>query len=288
MRNWLVYFHQDKNIPLIVDEWNYDRNANVLPSRGEQSYIAASFIPSRIKNMHESGINYQIYFCLEDFQGNKEGVVRNVGLFYFDPEHSSYKGGHKATYNAFRMLNKLGNDLYQVKTNDPFTGVIATKTQDGFAIITYNYIDPDIVNNYLYKNICSLNSTGRKILLNLIRSKRLDKILNHEIQVSSLGLNRNLRTLLQNVLEINDKTKKFVSSNRTLKINLKNIKGDYTYQKYTIDSSCRLGCEFKPQEDKDINVPDSYHEELMLAPYSLHLIVLKKKSKESEPSEKKE
>ncbi len=38
------------------------------------------------------------------FQNNKEGLVRNVGIFSYDSEHSVYKGSPKAVYNAFRML----------------------------------------------------------------------------------------------------------------------------------------------------------------------------------------
>ncbi len=57
LRDWLSYFNFDRNTPLIIDEWNYDTNANVLPERKEKSYISASYIPSRIKNMDEAGID---------------------------------------------------------------------------------------------------------------------------------------------------------------------------------------------------------------------------------------
>lgn len=283
LRNWLSYFRQDKNIPLIVDEWNFDRNANVLPERSKKSYIAASYIPSRIKNMYQAGIDYQLYFCLEDFQGNKEGVVRNVGIFSFDPEHSQYKGEPKAMYNVFKMLNTLGRDMFAVKLSDEFAGAIATKTEDGFVFIIYNYIDPDIVNSSLFRNICSLNSTGRKILLNLIRSNRLNKVLAHEITVESLGVNRRLRALLNGVVEANDKANKFSATNRTLKITLKNLKEDHLYQRYTVDPVCAAACEFKPVEEKDISATNQYQETLILAPYSVHMIVLKIKPKEPGP-----
>ena len=112
IRDWLSYFDFDRNTPLIIDEWNYDTSANILPERQEKSYIAASYIPSRIKKMYEAGINYQLYFCLEDFQNNKEGVVRNVGVFGFDSEASEYKGAPKSIYNVFRMLSSLGNSAF--------------------------------------------------------------------------------------------------------------------------------------------------------------------------------
>jgi hypothetical protein len=282
VRTWLNYFHQIGKIPFVIDEWNYDRSANVLPERNEKSYIASSYIPARIKNMHEAGIDHQVYFCLEDFQGNKEGVVRNVGVFSFDSEHSEYRGSPKAIYNVFKMLNMLGNNIYPVKLSDDFVGSIATKTPDGFAIILYNYIDPDIVNNYLTKNICTLNSTGRKILLNFIRSGRMDKILKHEIRIESLGVNNRLKTLLKNVVEVNDKAKKLLSAERNLKLGLKNLKDEYSYQRYVIDSSCQKNCEFKPVEEKDISSQDLYHEDLALKPYSVQMIVLKKKIKAAE------
>ena len=152
-RNWLSYFHQNKDIPLVIDEWNFDRSANILPERSKRSFVAASYIPSRIKNMHEAGIDQQLYFCLEDFQGNREGVVRNVGVFSFDMEHSEYRGTVKATFNAFKMLKLLGSSMYPTKLSDDFVGAIATRTDDGFAVLVYNYIDPDIVNNYLFRNI---------------------------------------------------------------------------------------------------------------------------------------
>ncbi|MDD4894232.1 MAG: hypothetical protein PHW54_02835, partial [Candidatus Omnitrophica bacterium] len=172
VRDWLSYFNFDRNTPLIIDEWNYDTNANILPERKEKSFIASSYIPSRIKNMYEAGINYQLYFCLEDFQGNKENVVRNVGIFTFNSEASGYKGEPKSIYNLFKMLSGLGSRMFttSLKSSDEFVDVIATKGQDRLALLIYNYIDPEIARNYLSRNIATLNSAERKSLLNIIAS----------------------------------------------------------------------------------------------------------------------
>lgn len=60
IRDWLTYFNFDKDTPLIIDEWNYDSGANLLPERAEAANIGASFIPSRLKNMYEAGLDYQL------------------------------------------------------------------------------------------------------------------------------------------------------------------------------------------------------------------------------------
>ncbi len=309
IRDWLTYFNFDQNTPLIVDEWNFDLNANILAERKEKAYIAASYIPSRIKKMYEAGVDYQLYFCLEDFQNNKEGVVRNVGIFSFDPEHSGYKGGPKAIYNVFKMLANLGSDMFLPKLNDEFAGVISTKTQDYIAVLVYNYIDPEISRNYLSRNISSLDATERKALLNLIKSDKLEKIMHKDIDIfvlphrslfdnilgilnpfkketKGLGvtLSHNLKTLLKKAQELNEQATKFMASNRNIKIGIKNLKENYLYQRYAVDSSCTLNCEFKPVEEKEIPVAETYQETLTLSPYSVQLIILKNKPKSVEPT----
>ncbi|MBU1124957.1 MAG: hypothetical protein KKC84_02945, partial [Candidatus Omnitrophica bacterium] len=112
IREWLTYFNLDRAIPLIVDEWNYDRSANVLSERAEYSSVAASYLLSRIKNMYEAGLDNQIFFSLEDFQGNPEGVIRNVGLFSFNTRTPLERSAPKSMHNVFRMLAALGGELY--------------------------------------------------------------------------------------------------------------------------------------------------------------------------------
>src|SRR3989338_1661223 len=284
IRDWLSYFNFDRNLPLIVDEWNYDRNINVSVERKEKSFISSSYIPSRIKNMYEAGLDYQLYFSLEDFQNNKEAVVRNVGIFWFDPEGSNYKGGTKYTYNVFKMLANLGSDMFSApaKFNDEFVGVIATKGKDYIAILVYNYIDPDVATSFLSKNIATLNGAERKMLLNLIKTDKLEKILAGQPDMANVRPRptKKVKNLLKKVHELNAQAAKFNSSSRNLTLSLKNLKANYLYQRYAIDSSCSLDCEFTPLEKKEVNTTDLYQETLTLSPYSVNLIVLKQKPPE--------
>jgi len=301
VRDWLSYFDFDKNTPLIVDEWNFDTSANLLAARGEKSFICASYIASRIKNMHEAGIDYQLYFCLEDFLRNKAGVVRNVGIFSFDPEDTEYKDSPKAIYNTFRMLSNLGNDMFPQKLDDEFAGAIATKSEDGAVLLFYNYIDPDIVMNYLSKNIANLKAGERRILLNIVNSDKLQKIMLRQLDISTLHATNKVKNLLKKALELNDKTNKFEYTARNIKISIKNLnpvknlrkkdgdnstpsgeKDNYLYQRYTVDSACSQNCEFTPREQKDITAAETYQEVLTLNPYSVQMIILKKKPKEPE------
>ncbi len=280
VRDWLSYFNFDKNIPFIVSEWNYDRDVNLIPERKEKSYIAASYIPARIKNMYEAGVDNQVYFCLEDFQSNREWVTRNLGVFYFAPKRASLP---KASYNTFRMLKKLGKEMFPVKLNDEFVGALATKSEDQTAILIYNYVDPEIIKDYLAQNIGGLNPGESKFLLGALRSGQLFKIVSQHEEVGTLPTSNKVKSLLKSAEELNDKAQHSASAKRVLKINLKGLKGTYFYTLFTLDSSCSLNCEFKPNIEKEITASDSYQEELSLAPYSVNLIILKKKPEEPKP-----
>jgi len=274
VRDWLSYFNFDKNISLIVDEWNYDRHANLIPERKEKAYISASYIPARLKNMYESGLDNQLYFCLEDFQGNPEGVTRNTGVFYFSFKHSE---GQKVSYNVFKMLKLLEKNMFSVRLNDEFAGVIATKSDEKIVMLAFNYIDPEIAQSLVAQNIAGFSASESKFLLSLIRSDQLYKIVSQHEEVGTLPTTNKVKNLLKSAKEVYDKAEQFKSSKRVLKLNLKNIKGNYSYSLFTVDSSCSLNCEFKPVIEKEITVQDSYQEELSLTPYSVNLIVLKKK-----------
>jgi hypothetical protein len=283
IRDWLTYFRFKRDTPLVIDEWVFDLDANVLAERGEKSFVAASFIPSRLKNMNSSGIDNQVYFCLEDFQANKEGVERNVGVFSFEPEHPSYKGAPKAAYNAFRMLRNLGKDMYTLKNDDPFCGILATKTADGFALLLYNYIDPQSALNYLSNNIAVLGGAERKILLNVVKSDKLNKLLRYQLEASSLRLPKKVKALVAKAQELNSRAQERLSSPRKVKLTLKNLKENYLYSRYSVDSSCALNCEFSPAQEKEIAAAELVQEPLDLAPYSLQMIILKKKPEEPAP-----
>ncbi len=277
IRDWLSYFNFKRDTPLIVDEWNYDRDVNLLPARESKSYIAASYIPARIKNMFEAGLDNQVYFSLEDFQNNQENVTRNTGAFYFDSGSAQYKGAPKAIYNVFRMMAKLGPEIFPVKLNDEFASVFATRSPDEICVFIYNYIDPEVMQSYLTQNIASLNEAERHSLLYIIKTGRLDKFITHEQSIDLLRVTPKVKSLLNKAQELADKAKQFLGSPRGLKIILKNIKDTYSYSRFVVDSSCSLNCEFKAAEEKEISAQDSYQEDLKLEPYSVTLIVLKKK-----------
>lgn len=286
IKDWLSYFRLPPETPLIITEWNYDSSSNVLPGRGEKAYICASYIPGRLKNMYEAGLDYQFYFSLEDFRNNKEGVVRNTGIFSFDSESSRYKGMPKCTYNVFRMLGKLENNIFlsPAKINDEFAGVVATRNQESVAILIYNYIDTDIAIHYLSKNIATLNDAERKVIVNLVKSERLGKIIRRQLDISKLRLSSRLKNLLKKAQELDEQAEKFKDASRNMKLVINNLKENYLYQRYTVDSSCSADCEFVPAEEKETGAPDTYQETLTLKPYSVNLLILKKKPKEPEPA----
>lgn len=283
IREWLTYFGFDRNTPLIVDEWNYDSNANVLPERKEKSFICASYIPSRIRSMYEAGIDHQLYFCLEDFQNNREGVVRNTGVFSFDPDSRQYKGAPKAVFNVFRMFSMLAPAMVPVKLDDDFAGIIAAKNPDQLTVIVYNYIDPDIAASYLSRNFASLNPAERKILLNMIKSGEVEKLMLKSHDIGAARATRKIKALLKKAQELNDRAKKFEFAARSLKMKLKNLKGDYMYQRYIVDSSCSFDCDFIPAEEKRISPDQDYEERIQLNPYSVQMIVIRKVPHELPP-----
>jgi len=229
--------------------------------------------------MYQAGLDYQIYFSLEDFQNNKEGVVRNTGLFWFDSALAAYTGGPKASFNAFKMLNKLGNNMFlpAVKIDDEFVGVVATYSKDTVTLVIYNYIDPEIFRNYLSRNIATLSPGERKILVALVTSDKFGKIINQQLDASSLNINSKVKSLLIKAQALNNQAAKFTNSNRNIKIALKNLKGSYLLQRYLIDSSSGGGSEFAPVEERAVDCAESFQETLSLAPYSTQMIVLRKK-----------
>ncbi|MFH0790078.1 MAG: hypothetical protein V2A64_00430 [Candidatus Omnitrophota bacterium] len=281
IKDWLSYFRFDKDIPLIIDEWNYDSGANVIPERENNAFVCSSFILSRINNMYESGLNYQLYFSLEDFYNETEGVIRNVGVFYLDPESLEYKNSPKSVYNVFRMLAALGNNMFLLpKSDDDFVGIIATRSQDNFVIIVYNYIDPSIATNYLSRGMALINETERRFLLNLFKNNSLEKIISQKLEISNLRPTNRLKTLFKKTRELNNKAERFKTTPRGITLNIKHLKTDYLYQKYIIDESCNLNCAFTPVEEKTAGAGDLYQDSFTLKPYSVNMIVLKPKPPE--------
>ncbi|MFA6130330.1 MAG: hypothetical protein WC731_05025 [Candidatus Omnitrophota bacterium] len=279
IREWLSYFHFESSIPLIIDEWNFDVAANISPQRGKQAYITASFIPARLKNMQDAGLDYQTYFCLEDFWGNhKDGVSRNLGVFSFDgQDRSDYKGAAKASYNTFRMFNLLGNELLPVPSTDEFTGIIPTRSQDYLAVLVYNYIDPQAAMNYLSRSIVDLSNAERKYIINIVKSDRIEKILSGQLDLSTLRLPVKAKSMLSNAIELNNLVGKFSTTNRKIKISFKGSKDVYLLSRYIVDNSCSRDCAFKPGDEQEVDFSQGHTETMELTPYSVQLLVFKKK-----------
>lgn len=284
IRDWLSYFRFNRQTPLVVDEWNFDNAQNWAVERNDKSHITASYLLSRLKNMHEAGLDQQVYFCLEDFQNNKENIWRNLGVFWFDAERSEYRGGHKPTYAILKILASLGSDMLEaVKTADDFIGAIATKKEDEIKIVIYNYIDPEIARSFLSRNIATLNDAERKYLLSLVKSGGFDKVMRHEMDVSSARLPGKLKAFINKAQELNDLALKCKGANRNLQLKIKKLKEDCLYQRYAIDASYKEDNELKPREEKEIAAADLYEETLSIEPYSVNLIVLTRKPKELPP-----
>jgi hypothetical protein len=288
IREWLTYFKFNSNLPLLVDEWSFDGSANILAERGKNAYISASYIPGRLKNMYEAGIDYQTYFCLEDFGDKRLGAIRNLGIFSFDPARPENKGYAKANYNVWRMFGLLGQDLFTAKFNDEFVGVISTRSPDYLALLVYNYIDPQTAMNYISHNIVYLNSAEQKAILNIVKSDRMKKILAGQLSLATLRLTAKTKDMLSRAIELNSLANKFSTTNRKIKVSLKGLKDIYTLDKYVVDSSCSRNCEFKPNFQKDVDFNQDYVETIELSPYSVQLLVFKKKPAppEVKPEEK--
>ena len=277
IREWLSYFNFPDNLPLVIDEWNFDTGVNISSKRGVDAYVAASFIPARLKNMQEAGVDYQTYFCLEDFGSNKEKVTRNLGIFAFDAERSDYKGYAKAGYNILRMINLLGNELLPVQLTDDFVGVIPTKSQDYFAVLIYNYIDPAAAMNYLSRDIVYLNSAEKKAVLSIVKSDRIDKIISGQADLSILRLTTKAKDMFSHAIELNSLAKKLSTTNRKIKFSFKGAKEIYLLSRYLMDSGCSSNCVFEAKGEKEVDFTQEYVETVEMSPYSVQLLVFKKK-----------
>jgi hypothetical protein len=276
IRDWLGYFRFNRNTPLIIDEWNYDREANLLLERGEKAQVASSFIPARLEKMRRAGVDRQIYFSLEDFENKNEGVVRNTGVFYFSSDSRNYKGGPKNSVNVFRMLDMLGRNMYAPGLKDDFCQAVATRTGDGLAVLIVNYIDPDGARNYLSENIAGLNSAQIKSLLAIIRTDKLQKFLQGNADLAPLRLSAKVKNMLDVARKIHEQSRRFMDTSRRMKIRIRNLKGDYSYQFYKVDAFCIRDCGFSPIEEKIVTGTDIFEKDLEVAPYSVSLIILKK------------
>jgi hypothetical protein len=277
IRDWLKYFRIKNEVSLIVDEWNYDSGLNILEERDGKSYIGASYIPARIKNMNEAGLSQQIFYCLEDFQNNKEGINSNRGAFWYDDKSAAYKGGPKTIYNVFLMLKALGDSQYtSLALNDEFVGAIATKKDNDIILLLWNYIDPDAGRNLLSRSVAFLNDKGQANLVGMVKSGKLDDILNQKAPLGEFSTDK-LKALFKKIYDLMAVASSSINNGREVKITFSNLKGDYLYQRYIVDDACGAAyCPFVPVEEKQIQADNIYQETQSLKPYSVSLLVLKK------------
>ena len=233
--------------------------------------------------MSEAGIDYQTYFCLEDFGDNEAGAIRNLGIFSFDLARRENKEYAKANYNVWRMLGLSGQDSFTAKFSDEFVGVISTRSPDYLALLIYNYIDPQAAMNYISHNIVYLNSVEQKAILGIVKSDRMKKILAGQLSLATLRLSVKTKGILSRAIELNNLANKFSTTNRKIKISLKGIKDTYILSQYVMDNSCSRNCEFKPSSEKDVDFNQGYADTIELSPFSVQLLVFKKKPAEIKP-----
>lgn len=280
IRDWLSYFGFPRETPLIVDEWNFDSgSSNVIEERQAKSNVCASYLLSRLKGMYEAGLDYQVFFSLEDFRENKEGVVRNVGAFWYEPGQFTYSGGSKNVYNAFKMLGHLENSLlpFQQKTADEFSGVIATRGISGFAILAYNYADPEIFRSVVSRGLASLNEAECKSVLAVMTSDKAAEVQSGSADVSALRLSGRVRSLFKRGQELSAAGRRYMAAERPLRVSIKNMASAYAMQVYAIDGACFRDCPFLPVQET-VLVPGgdgTSQIDLTLKPYAAALILIR-------------
>ncbi|MCX7662039.1 MAG: hypothetical protein N2Z79_05105, partial [Candidatus Omnitrophica bacterium] len=236
----------------------------------------------------------QVYFSLEDFFLTEEGVLRNTGVFKVS--HNDLQP--KLILNTFKALTLLGDKFYldSLKLKDEFVGLIATKRKEGYAILIYNYIDPEYLLNFFSRFVVLLNPREQRFILECIQSQELEKIVSQErfsFSVSALGYivklltspwriffgkeTSNLKELLDKAKKLQNKVNIYKSNPRLLKINLKNfLSGEYLFRIYTVKKDSSL--DFLPVEEKEQLIQNGHTEVLALEPYSISLLVIEKKN----------
>lgn len=282
LREWLGYFNFN-DVLLVVDEWNYDDGANQSPQRGERAHVCASYIPARLRHMYEAGVDRQVFYCLEDFRDNREGVDRNVGAFWFTQNAFQSESGPKTpVLNVFRMLAVLGAQMYvpSVKFNDECVGVIATRSNDQIVVIVYNYIDPEMARNFVSRSLSALNEADRRQVVSLFKKDQWDDLLNKKIDPERLAVSSRVKALLRRSAELYRFKNDRAAGDQTLSLVLRNMKEDFLLQRYQVDDSCADSCLFLPDELRQLSGSTAVCTlQLQLKPYSVQLLVFSKKPK---------
>jgi len=102
------------------------------------------------------------------------------------------------------------------------------------------------------------------------------------MDIATLRLSDKSKSMFSRAVDLNSLVKKFSKSKRKIKISLKGLKDIYIFTKYVVDNNCSRDCEFKPSANKEIDFSQGYVETVEASPYSVQLLVFKKKPPEPE------
>jgi hypothetical protein len=188
-------------------------------------------------------------------------------------------------YGSLRMLSLLKSDMFSLppKFNDEFVDIIATRHGDEVSFLLSNYCDPETGMDYVSRAIGTLSDGECKILLKTIKTGRLQKAIAGDLPVEKIRLTKRLRNMVKKAKELQAQAALFGSSDRAVTVTIKNLKGTYTVQRYTIGAANALAGDVAPVEE-NMELQDWYHQKFMLKPYSVTLVVLKVKPKEPPPA----
>ena len=116
-----------KNTELIVSEWNAE--PLMESSVNDTCFLAVNIIYNAIENIGRS--NGLVYWSLSDIF-EEYGTYQKI--FHGSFGLLTYNGLKKASYNAYYLLNKLGNNI--VAKDE---GCFITKKSNSYQILLYNY-----------------------------------------------------------------------------------------------------------------------------------------------------
>lgn len=276
IKEWLSYFGLKQEVALVMDAWNWGiDDRKFLDERQVYSYIAASFIPARLKNMNEAGLDRAVFYSLQDQQDEKGNPVNNFGMLIVQEKHNRKEVSARATYSVYRFLSLLGNEFFPaLSAGDGSVGGLATKRNSDVALLFWHYSDPYLVRNQLERVFISLSGKEQNTLLEIIKSNRLKDLLNKKITAGELTDSDKLKRSLEELAQLYEKAEQ--SKSHRISLTLKNIKGWYQYRRYAVDEICAKHCEFRPVEQKAVNITGDYIETVNIEPYSVVFITLDK------------
>ncbi|MBU3112872.1 helix-turn-helix domain-containing protein [Clostridium lacusfryxellense] len=148
---------------------------NVLPAINT-IYDSSYMLPYIIHNFIN---NTSSLYALKAFDTVEENSILNNELFFGSPGLLNLDGIKKASYYAYYLLSKLGNELI-----DQGDGYIITKLGEDIQVLLYSYseeLNTLIKLEDLYKGKGSKNITERKISLSIKNLIHDYKVIKYEI-----------------------------------------------------------------------------------------------------------